>query len=235
MSGMRMGEWAPRIPPLVTVCMLSHRWRTHSELVAQAEASVRAQRFGGRLQFLAQRDEEYWPAKLDDIVGAARGRYFVVLPDDDELHPDFLQRHVSVAEATGADLVYSDIEIIGPSVEALGMPVFLPLPEFDAEVIRLNQAPYFTCLWRRTVWERLVARDGYGYDGRQPMLDWDFPLRACQLRDPAVTYRHLQREYLYRARSHAANGAKLQDNQAAIRKLREKHSTLLIEETHANG
>ena len=95
------------VMPLVSVIVLSHRWRSHPVLVQQTLDSVRAQTLR-EMQVCLQFAEHNWPTKLNEMVNASTGDYFVILCDDDLLAPNFLVRCLRGAAVTNADLVYTD-------------------------------------------------------------------------------------------------------------------------------
>jgi glycosyltransferase involved in cell wall biosynthesis len=200
--------------PNVSVCILSHR----PELLPRALNSVHRQTYRD-FQILVSFAEAYWPDKLNDVMRAARGRWLVPLCDDDELAPTFLERHVTEGEKANADLVFSDIAVLGKHTQLIG-PVHIQLPEFDAEVLRMHCVPFFTALVSRELFNAVG-----GYDGEQPFCDYDLWLRFCQAGAKAV---HLRHEYLFQPHSHQHNGSRVMDADEAWRKLRAKHSALIV-------
>lgn len=202
--------------PRVSVCILSHR----PHFLPLALASVWRQTYTD-YEIVIKYAAPYWADKMNSLVAGARGEFVLILCDDDELDPDCLAKLVAEADRTGADLVYSDVAVIGAYENDpvfKGQRVHLQLPAFDAEVLRMHCVPYITALMRREFFARL----GW-YDGTQPYLDWDLWIRACQAGCRAA---HLRFQYLFWPRSHDANGSKLMDNPEALRLLRQKHSAL---------
>lgn len=202
-------------PPNVSVLILSHR----PDFLPKAIASVEAQTYRD-FEICVKACTHWWPEKMNELAKSARGRWIVPLCDDDELAPTFLERHVAEAEAHNADLVYSDLQIIGEYKARLGMPIHILLPEFDAEVLRMNCVPFWTALVsRKMFW------DIGGYDGQQVFMDHDLWIRMCQA---GARYRHLKKEYLFLPRAHGRNSSHVIDEQEAWRLLRQKHSPLLV-------
>lgn len=202
----------------VSIVILSHR----PQLVGQAQVSARLQTVP--VQIVTNEDADYWPEKLNDAVAASRGEFFVVLCDDDKLKPTYVERTLAEADRTGADMVYTDVEIIGTRISApppigLGRPVYWQLPEFDAEVLRNACTPWVTALVRKSLWFELG-----GFDGAQPHFDWDFWIRCAHRAPKGIVARHLKREFLYQYRDHAGNGSRVMDDGEAMRLLRAKHS-----------
>ncbi len=125
-----------RHPPLVTVVTATYNW---SSVLRQAIASVRGQgyphwelivvgdgctddseevtrSFGDpRVRWLG-REENAGSQSIpnNDGIAAARGSYVAYLGHDDLWFPDHLSRLVAKAEASGADVVFSLCELIGP-------------------------------------------------------------------------------------------------------------------------
>lgn len=190
--------------PAVSVVILSHR----PHVLPEAVASVLNQTMADR-EMIVKFCEAYWPDKLNDAVKATSGEYVCVLCDDDMLAPTYLERTVAEIRKAGADICYTDTQIIG------AMRVPMHLPEFSREATYLSCVPYVTALFRRDLWERVG-----GFDGRQPYVDWDFWIRCAEAGATAV---HLHKEYLYEQRIDGNNGTRFMDHDAALAQLVAKH------------
>jgi glycosyltransferase involved in cell wall biosynthesis len=198
----------------VSVLILSHR----PEMLPKAIASVEAQTYRD-FEICVKASVHWWPEKMNELARSARGRWIVPLCDDDELAPTFLERTVTEAEAANADLAYTDVQVIGEYMKLLGVPVQIRLPTFDAEVLRMHCAPFWTALVSRDLFERVG-----GYDGEQVFMDHDLWIRCCQA---GARHVHLRGEFLMLIRHHGRNSALEIDEQEAWRLLRRKHSPLL--------
>jgi glycosyltransferase len=105
-------------------------------------------------------------------VAAARGDYISVLPSDDFLERDYVERCVEALERTGADFVFGDLVYIDEG----NPPVLIPGDPRYARHIR-NTMPNMsaiTLMYRRSCFERVGLWDV----GNPYSPDYDWLLRA---------------------------------------------------------
>lgn len=193
--------------PLVSVIVLSHR----KEFFPAAIDSVVAQTYPNIEIILKFNPGPYYPEKFNEAWAGARGKYLVFLPDDDTLEPDFVARHVAVAEDELACMVYSDFYVTGP------LKLKWHFPAWTATALRLFCVPYMTFLVRRDVFADMA-----GWDGDMIYADRDFGLRLW-LRGAKVV--HIPREFLWSRLHHGTAGSNLMtgaQDQEALAQLRVK-------------
>jgi hypothetical protein len=214
----------PARHPLVTVLILSHR----PELLPEARASIYAQTVPRETyQILATESSQYWGEKLNDLAGAARGKYLLPLCDDDKLAPTYLARTLAAIEARRREgrpvqLAFTDSEVFGKRLE--GQRMFFRMPSWDREVIREQQSPWATFLVERAAFEEVG-----GYDPAQRLFDWDLSLTLMLQGFQAA---HLHNEFLFLIRDHPTAGSRIMDtaeHAEALRTLRRKHRQLFPE------
>lgn len=213
--------------PRWTVAILSHR----PEFYPQARQSVLDQTVwgSGEVEIVGKECPLYWPDKIASLLRAASGEFFTLLPDDDQLAPTFGERHLWAMDEYKADLVYADVEIFGPRVARLGgLKPQIELPDFDPEVVRMHTVPWATFMVKTDLLRS--CNDGNGYDGTQPLFDWDVDLALVQ---KLPRWYHLKKEFLYRFGDHQQNGSRImsQDGEMghkdAIAQLRRKWSDVI--------
>lgn len=192
--------------PLVSVIIPSHR----PHLLPHAEASVYAQTYRD-VQLLVNHCYRYWPDKINDIAKAARGKYLVVLCDDDALNPDFIRKTVKLAESCALDITGTTIRTFGDDSQE-----WYPQP-FTAETFAKTSTPFITSLIRTDLWRELG-----GYDPEQLFQDRDFYYRA--FKRGVQTANVLEPLFLYRL--HDDNGGKSLDHGEAHRVFLDKHPEL---------
>lgn len=177
------------------------QWTRHWELICVDDGS-RAPHVGAVLAGYARADQRIRVLRTPSNVGiaravnfglrAARGEYVAFMDHDDALEPDAVYHLLRAAAQTGADLLYSDEVVTGPSLDQL-----LELrarPAFSHDYYLSH--PYFVHL----VCVRTTLAQGLsGYDESLAISsDVDFVLRAIERAD-AVAHVPLP---LYRWRTH---------------------------------
>jgi hypothetical protein len=207
-------------PPRVSVIVLSHRF----DLAVEAMRSVKAQSYpADRIDLRLEHALDYYPDKFNHAWAGCRGTYFVFLPDDDTLDPEFVTRTVTAAERANADLVITDHYVTGR------LKLQWRLPVFDAEVLRLYACPWMTFLVRADFWRNLpngTRGEPGGWDGAQAYSDWDAGIRMYQAGANTV---QLSGEFLWNRSEHRNAGSWLMDRDthaAALAQLRRKHSAM---------
>lgn len=205
--------------PTVSVVVLSHRADPPDELLFNAVRSVKRQTFPAEeIELVVKHGTVYHGHKLNQALQACAGEFLVpCLPDDDELHPDFLAETVRVLRFLGdaCDFVYTNVFLFGgPDGDRE-----VPMPaEFNTHTASLQAFPWMTFLIRRRALlavspaRRLewlyqlmgIARPLAPYDPRQQYLDWDLGRTMARhgLRGAHVPLP------LYRVREHPGNGHK---------------------------
>jgi hypothetical protein len=169
--------------PLVSVIVLSHRWRSHPEMVQACLDSVRAQTLR-EMQVCVQFAEHNWPTKLNEMVEASVGDYFVILCDDDQLAPAFLTTCLRGAACTDADIVYTDRYVFTNEQHPTeGFHFKIHGEEFqgqDGFMMRMNpELQHFgsslpmTFLCKRSWWNRMG-----GFDPEMPHAETEFWYRS---------------------------------------------------------
>ncbi len=199
------------VAPRVSICIPSYRGATtigaaidsvlaqrfqDFELIVVDDASpddtaaVVAARRDPRLRLLRNERNLGPQGNWNRCLAVARGEYFKLLPHDDLLHPDCLQRQVAVLDgdaAGGIALVFAARDVIGPDgrvrLAGRGLPAGREGPIDRDEVLRqcLRHGTNVigepgAVLFRRA----LVERAG-GFDMRHPyVIDLEYWLRLLQ-------------------------------------------------------
>ena len=198
--------------PKASIVVLSHRWRTHPEMVQQCLDSARSQTYQN-LQIVTQFDEALWPTKLNDAVAAAQGEFVAILCDDDMLHPEYTTRCMEAAQF--ADIVYTDRMVFQDGQH--------PQEGFDfrmhgesfarGNVYRVRMTPDtfafgaslpMTMMVRKTLWDEL---EGYKH---MPHADTEFWFRAI-MRGARTVYIP---EPLFWYREHSHQESRMHDTMA---------------------
>ncbi len=138
-------------------------------------------------------NQDTFAERINRAIAASHCDRFVLLCDDDALHPEFLSKTVAEMERTGADIVYTDLQRFGGAHHVMGA-----LP-WTAEQIELTTVPFITSLCRKSAWQRA---GGYA---DVPFSDWDFWWRcfhsgstAVHLPEPLFLYREHPGQAQYR-------------------------------------
>lgn len=95
---------------------------------------------------------------------------FVVLGDDDMLHPEFLEKTLAKMEETGCDLVSTAMEQIGlePGIHRTVM---------NLDRMKEHFGLFYTTLIRKSLWEKVGGYDAFC----GPFSDWDFWWRCAEV------------------------------------------------------
>lgn len=133
----------------------------------------------------------YEPSDLCELktnrgVAMSTSEAFIVLGDDDKLHPEFIEKTLRKMEDSNADIVYTGMEQFGEN------PGHHYPPGFKLENFKDSFGIYFTSLTRKSLWEKVG-----GYDPKAgPFFDWDFwwmcaeaGAKAEYLPEPLFQYR----------------------------------------------
>ena len=188
----------PVTKPVASVMVLAHRRDPEGiALLGEATRSVQAQTLEG-VQCVVQDAEAWWPDKINDGVKATSSPYVAILCYDDLLAPTFMAETVSVAEETGADIVYTDRLCFGMK------PAFvLRSPRaVSPDYFQFDQPFPMTCLIRRTWWDQVG-----GYDGSLGLCDGDFWFRSIMAGAKVAC----QPGPLFHYREHAGQGSQTMD------------------------
>lgn len=142
--------------------------------------------------------------RINQAIEQSHCDAFVILCDDDQLKPDYIERTARAMELTGVDVVYTDCQLFGYHVgvgQALG--------EWTRQNIDRNTVPLVTSLCSRRAWVRAGGFEDV------PFFDWDFWWRcfytgatAKWIREPLWSYRtypenSAKRDYLELSRKEA--------------------------------
>lgn len=198
--------------PRVSVIVLSHR----KEFFPTAIQSVLAQTYPN-VEIILKYHPEYSTTKFQESWQSASGKYLAFLPDDDTLEPEFCERLVSVAEAAGADLAFSDHYVTGP------LKLKWQFPLWDREILRLACVPFMTFVVRTDFWREIG-----GWDGALMYSDWDAAIRMYAGGARVV---QLRQEYLWNRTHHGNAGSAnmtTADSAAALLALRDKHPVSVL-------
>jgi hypothetical protein len=186
--------------PLVSILIPSHR----PALLEEALASVRAQTEPrSSYQVLVNDCPDWYGDKINDLARIARGKYLLILCDDDLLAPDYLEKCLDVARGN-FDIIYTDIQFFGDRTDVYA------LPSFGLNTFRHAACPWMTALVKKSLWEAV--------GGHRPgiiLQDTAFWIECAKRGADAA---HV-REPLLWARQHATQGAKLIDKSAAALQL----------------
>ncbi|MFN4022477.1 MAG: HAD-IA family hydrolase [Hydrogenophilus thermoluteolus] len=122
---------------------------------------------------------------LNELILRASGRYIAILNSDDRFHPERLRRCLEVLTQGEADLVGTDIRLIGPEGQPITEHWWLDAYEALKNVWR-TERDWLAALWAgnlfmtssnfvmtRALWEAIGGFRAYRY-----VLDYDFLLRA---------------------------------------------------------
>jgi len=147
----------------VTVCIPSHR----PAMLAEAIASVHAQTVPTNL--LVSASDDWWPHKLNALIEIATTEFVVVLCDDDHLQPTYVAETLAAADATGAQLVYTDYEFFGDhhDIKSAGA--------FTVEALLQHNT---LLAWTALVHAPTLRRLG-NFDPSLAYQDWDMWLRMA--------------------------------------------------------
>lgn len=209
-AGEHRAPWViPRLRPQwpeVTVVISGHR----PEFAREAIASVEAQTIGiQHIELLHRRMDAWWGDKVNELTTLAKGKFLVLLCDDDRLHPTYLER--CLAERGSADIVYTDTQIFGQR------NFHWRMPPFGLSTFRWAAVPWTTALERLTLW-----RDVKGYDPDQDYQDTAHWIECAKRGATAV---HIE-EPLFESREHAAQGGRLMNVSSAALRMQAKYPDL---------
>jgi len=126
-------------------------------------------------------------SKINRGISLSTADSFIVLGDDDKIHPEFVEKTLAKMEETNADIIYTDMEQFG--VEP---GIHRPGHHFELDRFPENFGIFFTSLTKKSIWERVG-----GYDVMcGPFCDWDFwwmcaehGAKAVYLNEPLFQYR----------------------------------------------
>jgi glycosyltransferase involved in cell wall biosynthesis len=147
------------------------------------EIKTEAERCGIATSLIHVKESQGIEAAANKGVSLSRGQYVLIHDDDDTLHPEFLQKTVSllnknksiagcIAYSTEVYEMYSG----GSIIEVLRRPfVFRPARMSLGYLAVCNRYPPIAFLFRKDVYDQVG-----GYDEELSVLgDWDFNLRVC--------------------------------------------------------
>ena len=136
---------------------------------------------------------------LNKMISQSKGDAFVLLPDDDLLKPQYIEKTSLVMEKESTDIVATALENFG-----LEQGVHIP-----------GAFPFGTALFRKSIWEKVG-----GYDPLiGPASDADFGL-MCQ---EAGAKRITLEEPLFNFRLHNSNWSKTADWESGKERFHSKH------------
>jgi Glycosyl transferase family 2 len=138
---------------------------------------------------------------------------FIMLNDDDKLHPEFIEKTELVMKQTGVDIVYTDCQNFGMETHRWNAG------DWTSEID--NQNPIFvTSLCKKLAWEKA---GGFGDNDEIVYIDWHFWWRCFHT---GATAEHLK-EPLFLRRSHQNNWTKKLDNTKARQQILGSHEKLM--------
>lgn len=191
-------------PPLVSVLIPSHR----PAFLAEAVASVRSQTVPrSTYQILVNESEDWYTNKINDLARIARGKFLLILPDDDCLEPTYLEKCLPLAQL-GADIVYTDIQFFGD------LTTIRRMPSFGLNTFRHATCPWMTALVRKSLWEEI--------GGHAPGVIYQDTVFWIECAKRGAEAAHV-REPLLLARQHASQGAKMLDHSTAALQLHSRY------------
>ena len=153
-------------------------------------------KYKGRVHLITHKENRHLSASRNTGIKYAISQwnpdYLVMLDADDKVHPDFIERTLSVAQ--NKEYVYTNIKFFGDAWHTYD------LPEYDPAVIIKKHQHACSFLMPTQMWTDVVKKRGYGYDEnmKEGYEDWEFALAA--LREGWCGY-HLP-EYLFYYRNH---------------------------------
>lgn len=122
--------------------------------------------------------------KFNQGIRKATGTHFIVLGDDDKLHPQFIEKTTEVC----TDIVYTDMQMFGSCND------LIKARPWTKEDIERDTVPWVTSLCSMEVFKKLE-----GYDPTLQYGDWDFWWRAYEagftatpIHEPLFLYRRHQ-------------------------------------------
>ncbi len=141
--------------------------KLHPQYLNMAEESVSRQTVHAN-EIIISRGPDLWK-KLNHAVACSRGDSFVILCEDDLLHPNFIEATLDCFDRNpAAGIAYTDIQHFGQDWSTGDAKAWVK------EVIEADNVPFITSLCKKSVWLHLG-----GFDEKiGPYADWDFWLRA---------------------------------------------------------
>jgi glycosyltransferase involved in cell wall biosynthesis len=120
----------------------------------------------------------------------SKGNYIVPLDADDKLAPDFIQKTIAAMQASGADIVYTDVQEFGESDN------LVPSIDFNPIILLLFNYITITSLMKRSVLEKVG-----GYDETLSYSAEDYNLWLSAIEN-GFTAKHIPEPlFYYRKRS----------------------------------
>lgn len=145
------------------------------------------------IQVTVDLNDDTFAVRVNRSIAASACDRFVLLCDDDALHPEFLGKTTTAMDQAAVDVVYTDLRRFGGAHH-----VMVALP-WTAEQIELTTVPFITSLCRKSAWQRA---GGYA---DVPFCDWDFWWRcfhtgatAIHISEPLFLYREHPGQWQYR-------------------------------------
>lgn len=192
----------------VAVVVLSHRWRTHPEMVDACMQSVREQTLRPPLLQVAMIFHDHaYQDKLNRAIQATDAPFVLVVPDDDLLRGDCTAAMLDASDE--ADLVYSDRRVFADGeepeagtvlrVHGQGVkPNHTYAAGFTVDQFRSGMALHWSFLIRRRLGDDLKWFDPIACS------DTDFLFRAVVA---GARFRYVAKPLVF-AREHAAQDSK---------------------------
>lgn len=149
--------------------------------------------------------------RLNHAISRSNCEAFVILCDDDQLKPDFIERTARLMEESGVDIVYTDCSVFGDrDCEAYA------LGEWNQVNIDRNTVPLVTTLCTKAAWQRAGGFEDV------PLFDWDFWWKCFHT---GATAKWLKAP-LFRHRDHGSQAAKQIDRDELRRIIQRRHREL---------
>lgn len=148
--------------------------------------------------------------KINRLASIATGDAVLVLSDDDNLHPEFIEKTARLMEQ-GYDIVYTDLQRFGMENDVLIGA------DYTEENFKVSTVPWMTSLIRKSVFDRVG-----GWDPAQAYQDYDFYYRCFKAGAKGVCLH----EPLFQYRVHLAAGSFNMNHAEAKQQMKAKHAEI---------
>lgn len=170
----------------LTASIISHASRTEfvDEMVLSCAQQTRKPK--EVILLYRQFEDENIQSRMNRGIAMSTADAYVMMGDDDKLHPEFLEKTLAIMEEQEADIVYTHMQEFGDRNGIHGVA------DWSSFNFRTHFGIFYSSLVRKSLWERVG-----GYDVRSgPFLDWDFwwmckdiGAKAIRIPEPLFLYR----------------------------------------------
>ncbi|MFD1260705.1 glycosyltransferase family 2 protein [Entomomonas asaccharolytica] len=152
----------------------------------------------------------------NNAIQIAQAEYIFPLDADDKIHPNCLEKLLTIIETNDYDVIYSQVEFFGAKTGIFKLPKAIP-----EEMIQRNVV-VCSALYKKSDWQKYRGYDLACHKGYE---DWEFWLNFFA--DNKKFYRVDESLFFYRIRSNSRNNIINQNDYHYIYTyIRQKHQTL---------